>query len=363
MEPGVDLAGVSPYTVLDLDGLQIGVLGLTYHDLNTIVKASAIKGLHSLSPVETTMRYLPELQEQSDLVIVLSHLGLEGDRALAEAVPDIPLIVGGHSHSALHGGLRVGETLIVQAGAHGTLLGHVELALQPRRKRLSLDDTTARLIPVSGRGSESRETAKVVAHWAEEAEQVGSTVVGESAQTLPRSGQEGEMALGNLIVDAMRAADLGDGLPADIAVHNDGGIRAPLDAGPVTYAELYAVLPFDNSLVGLDLTGAQVRELLENGMESRGTGIQVSGLVYTYSLNKPRGRRVMDITVNGQPLDRERIYRVVTIDYLHTHPSYRLSLGLGQNVTYGGLCLDAVIDHVRAHSPVSPIVEGRIRRY
>ena len=81
---------------------------------------------------------------------------------------------------------------------------------------------------------------------------------------------------------------------------------------------------------------------------------------YSYSMNKSRGRRVVSVAVGGAPLDPERTYRVVTLDYLHTHPSFRLSLGLGQGVTYGGLCLDAVIDHVRAHSPVSPQVEGRI---
>jgi hypothetical protein len=68
------------------------------------------------------------------------------------------------------------------------------------------------------------------------------------------------------------------------------------------------------------------------------------------------------MTVEGERFDPERIYRVVTIDYLHTNPKYRLSLGLGTGVMNGGLCLDAVIDYVRAHSPVHPKVEGRIQK-
>ena len=79
-------------------------------------------------------------------------------------------------------------------------------------------------------------------------------------------------------------------------------------------------------------------------------------------MNKARGRRVVDVVVGGEKLDLERIYRVATIDYLHTHPSYKLSLGQGTDVAYGPLCLDVVIEHVRAHSPVHPKVEGRIRR-
>jgi 5'-nucleotidase/UDP-sugar diphosphatase len=362
-DPGAELSDIAPYTILDAGLAKIGVLGLTYHDLSTIVKASAIEGIRSLPPAETVERYWPELQAKADLVIVLSHLGEEGDKALAEAVPEIALIVGGHSHTSLYDGLRVGDTLIVRAGAYGASLGQVEVTFDRRRKALVLDETAARLISVTDAGAPSEAAAQVVDKWAAEAEQVGSTVVGEAAVALPRSSGGGENALGNLIVDAMRAADLGDGRPADVAVHNDGGIRASLDAGPVTYAELYAVLPFDNALVGLDLTGAQVRELIENGMDDQGTGIQVSGLAFTYSMNKPRGRRVMEVTAGGQPLDPERVYRVVTIDYLYTHPSYRLSLGLGKQITYGELCLDAVIDYVRANSPVSSTVEGRIRRY
>ena len=363
MDPSIKVEGISPYAVLDAGQIRIGILGLTYHDLATIVKASAIEGVRSLPPVETAKRYLPELQGRTDLVIVLSHLGEEGDRALAEAVPEIPLIVGGHSHNSFHDGVRVGDTLIVQAGAYGASLGHVELTFDRKRKEVVLDETTAQLIPVADAGGASEAAAQIVARWGKEAEQIGSTVVGEAGMALPRGVGGGETALGNLIVDAMHAADLGDGRSADIAIHNDGGIRASLDAGPITYAELYAVLPFDNTLVGLDLTGAQVRELLEDGMDNRGTGIQVSGLAFTYSMNKPRGRRVMDVTVDGQPLGPERPYRVVTIDYLHTHPSYRLSLGQGQHVTYGGLCLDAIIEYVRARSPVAPAVEGRIKRY
>ena len=299
------LQGLQPYTVVDAGGIRVGVLGLTYHDLKTIVKASALEGLRSLPPAETVRRYLPELEARSDVVIVLSHLGVYADQALAEAVPQIPIIVGGHTHDALHNGRRVGDTLIVQAGNCGTYLGQVEIALAQGRGRPQ-PEATARLAKVTDAGTPRAEAEEVVARWRKETEQVGAEIVGEAAIPLKR-GRGVETALGNLISDAMRAADLGDGKVFDLAIHNDGGIRADLDAGPITYAELYAVLPFDNSLVGIDLTGAQVRELLENGIDGGGTRIQVSGLEFTYSMNKARGRRVVDVVVGGEKLDPERI--------------------------------------------------------
>ena len=358
---GQAVDGVQPFTVIDIDGIEVGILGLTFHDIQTIVKASAVKGVRSLPSIETVRRYLPELQAQSDLAIVLSHQGYEADVTLAEAVPEIPIIVGGHSHMALQGGEWVSDTLIVQAGAYGQYLGRLEIAFDLGHKQIVREQTTARLIKVTDAGTPSAKAEAIVAKWGAKADKVGLRVIGEAAIALKRS-RNAEMALGNLITDAMRATDLGDGKTFDIAMHNDGGIRTDLDAGPITYAEIYAVLPFDNILVGLDLTGTQVREMIENGIENQGSGIQVSGIQFTYSMNKPRGRRVMDALIDGDKLDPERIYRVVTIDYLYTHPRYMLSLGQGANVAYGGLCLDAVIEYIRAHSPIQPRVEERIRR-
>jgi 2',3'-cyclic-nucleotide 2'-phosphodiesterase (5'-nucleotidase family) len=117
------LPGVSPYVVLDAGGVRIGVLGLTYHDLTTVVRASAVEGLRSLPGLETVERYLPELRDRADLIVILSHMGLEGDRALARTIPEVQLIIGGHSHQVLQEGARVGQTVIAQAGAYGEYLG------------------------------------------------------------------------------------------------------------------------------------------------------------------------------------------------------------------------------------------------
>jgi 2',3'-cyclic-nucleotide 2'-phosphodiesterase (5'-nucleotidase family) len=358
-DAGATPEGVSPYVILQAGDVRVGVLGMTYHDLQTIVRASAIEGLRSTPPVEAVRRYLPEVKEQSDLAIVLSHLGFEGDQALARAVPEIPLIVGGHSHGAPRGGYQVGDTTLAYAGANGQYLGEVVLQFDPRRKLvMSLE---ARAIRVTDAGTPNGDVEALVETWGDQVQAIGSQVVGEAAAPL-NAARGVETALGNLITDAMRAADLGDGKAFDIALHNDGGIRADVDAGPITYAELYAVLPFDNSLVGVDLTGAQVKEMLEDGISDQGSEIQVSGLSFAYTVNKAPGRRVMEVLVGGQPLDPGRTYRVVTIDYLYSHPLYEDSLGQGEEVFYGGLCLDAVVDYVRTHSPVRPRLEQRIRR-
>ena len=358
---GRPLPGVKPYVILGADGVRVGVIGLTYHDIKTIVAASAIAGIRSLPPVNAVRRVLPELTEQADVVLVLSHLGLAPDKELARAVPEIPLIVGGHSHVVLRGGERVGETVIVQAGAYGEHLGKLVLHYDRATAQIVSIDTEGETLAVQDAGMPDADVAGIVARWGAEVDKQGQETIGSTAIPLDK-GRGSEMALGNLIADAMRTADLGDGKKADIALHNDGGIRADLNAGRITFAEMYAVLPFDNILVGLDLTGEQAKEMLENGISSHGSEVQVSGLRLVYSMNKARGRRVIEVEVGGEPLDRTRTYRVVTINYLSEHPQYEDSFGRGTEVTFGPLCLDAVIDYVRRHSPVQPKVEGRIQR-
>jgi 2',3'-cyclic-nucleotide 2'-phosphodiesterase (5'-nucleotidase family) len=360
-ESGAMLEGVLPYTVLDAYGVRVGVLGLTYHDLATIVLRSAIEGLRSLPPVETVKRYMPELRRACDLVVVLSHLGLERDTELARAVPEISVIVGGHSHQALPRGARIGDTLIVQAGANGHYLGELVLHFDRQQERIVDLDTRGEVLKVTDATVANSQVSDIVDKWQAAADRAGSRVIGETAVAL-RATRGEETALGNLITDAMRAADLGDGRRSDIALHNDGGIRADLDAGPITYAELYAVLPFDNTLVNLDLTGAQVKDMLEQGINGRDSEIQVSGLILTYTIARAPGQQVTQVLVNGTPLDPRRIYRLATINYLYTHPQYERSLGQGTNITFGPLCLDVVSDYVGVHSPVNPRVEGRIQR-
>jgi 2',3'-cyclic-nucleotide 2'-phosphodiesterase (5'-nucleotidase family) len=355
------LEGVLPYTVLDADGVKVGVLGLTYHDLATIVLRSAIEGLRSLPPAESVRRYLPELGRVCDVIIVLSHLGPEGDRELARAIPDIAVIVGSHSHQVLPRGERVGDTVIVQAGTNGYYLGELIVHFDRAGNRIADIDRTGEVLKVTADGTPNAQVSAIVDKWQAAASQAGSKVIGQTAIAL-RAARGEETALGNLITDAMRAADLGDGKRSDIGLHNDGGIRADLDAGPITYAELYAVLPFDNTLVGIDLTGAQVKDMLEQGINDSASEIQVSGLSFTYTMARGPGQRVTQVLVNDRPLDNRSTYRLVTINYLHTHTQYARSLGKGTNVTFGPLCLDAVSDFISARSPVRPQVEGRIQR-
>jgi 2',3'-cyclic-nucleotide 2'-phosphodiesterase (5'-nucleotidase family) len=352
---------VQAYTVVPVGQARVGVLGLTYPSTPLINRAENLVGLTFQPAEETVRRILPELGAQADLIVVLSHLGYDGDVALAKAVDGIDVIVGGHTHLFLEHPRKIGNTLIVQAGAKGQVLGRLDLVLDLETGDVVEYDSSNALLPVTGTPAAVNQEVKAVVDAAlAEAAETMEQPIGESAVALEPE-YAGEFALGNLIVDAMLAADI-DGQTADIAMHNNGGIRAGLPRGPITYGQLYEVLPFDNQLMALDLTGDQVLRILEHSVADRPGNMQIAGMTFHFSMSRPAGNRILSATVGDEPLDPAQTYRVVTIDYLAGGGDGQKTFLEGSHPAYGEPEVWSVAEYIRAHSPVHPRIEGRIVR-
>ena len=125
----------------------------------------------------------------------------------------------------------------------------------------------------------------------------------------------GTTNLANLVTDAMRGAS-----GADIVITNGGGIRASIPAGDITMGSIYTVLPFDNSLVVIELSGKDLLAALEHGIgnypSQAGSFAQVSGLTFTFDPSKPAGSRILEVLVAGEPLEADRLYAVATNDFM-----------------------------------------------
>lgn len=128
----------------------------------------------------------------------------------------------------------------------------------------------------------------------------------------------------------------------------------------MTFGQLYAVLPFDNQLMALDLSGAQILRILEHSVSERAGNMQVAGMAFRFNTAKPLGQRVLEATVAGEPLDPERLYRVVTIDYLAGGGDEQETFLEGVNPSYGDAEVWVLAEYMRANSPVDAEVEGRI---
>jgi 5'-nucleotidase len=214
-------------------------------------------------------------------------------------------VIAGHSHSYLN--TTVDDKLVVEGFSLGTAFDTVSLTVD--RKTGDVIESSAKVVPSCNEGIQpDPETAALVAKYDEQITPIESRVVGAAATDITRddSATAGESALGDIIADAQRTY-----AGTQIAFTNSGGIRADIKSGEVTYGDLFAVQPFDNQLVKMELTGDQIYRLLEQQWQPQANGsvntriLQVSGLKFAYDESKPIGQRVTSATLaDGTPIDR-----------------------------------------------------------
>jgi 5'-nucleotidase len=304
----------------------------------------------------------------ADVVIALTHLLFEQDKALAQEVPDIDLILGGHDHEAIT--WMEGETLILKAGMDAEYLAEINLTIKEVKGRKALEVTTLpawSLTPVTGVAPNPQLAAKV-AEWdsmldKELGEPLAVTKGAlDSRKSVVRSQ---ESTMGDLIADALRVE-----AKADIGFTNGGGIRGDRLYDPdttLTRKDLVTEMPFGNVSMVVELTGAQLKETLEHGLsqvgENGGRFLQVSGMTLTYAPNQPVGDRVVSVTVGDAPLDEAASYTVATNDYIAEGGDGFKALGEGKvlvDASAGQLMVSVVADYLTALKEVTVTSGGRV---
>jgi 2',3'-cyclic-nucleotide 2'-phosphodiesterase (5'-nucleotidase family) len=201
-----------------------------------------------------------------------------------------------------------------------------------------------------------------VARWNSNVGALTATPVGRNARALTRGGG-GDSGIGDLVCDAMREAS-----GVDFAFQNGGGLRADLAAGVVTKGAVYEVMPFDNTIFTLDLTGAEVRRALEDALRS-GRVTQVSGIRYVYDSSRPRGDRVVSVTrADGSPLEEARLYKTACNNFMATGGDDNAVLSQGKNRSDTGRNVrDALEVYIAARSKngaaLDQAPDGRIQRH
>ncbi len=350
---------VKPWRIFKRAGLKIAVVGLLTPATPEITDDS-VRAFEFVEPSVALAEVRAELGDSVDLVLPLTHLGVGADRDLARAHPDLPLIVGGHSHTYLAEGAREGEVLIVQAGSKASALGRVDLWLDPRNGKCLrsearlidlMEEAAADDLPRGLARACERLVAKSAAHM--------DAAVGELGAALLRSRHPLETApAGNLITDVMRART-----GADVALQNRGGIRCDLAAGTVTRRDLFEILPFGNHLVTVTLTGAELLATLRRAVEGQAhSGMEFSGLVLEVR-EGAAGHRVLGARVGGEPLAPEREYRVTMNSFLAGGGDAYLELGSERRRVDERTALrDVMAEAFAEHGTITPPTENRYLR-
>ena len=362
-----------PYAITRVRGVPIGFIGAVLKGTPGIVVPSGVAGVRFLDEAETINRYAAELVGQGvHTIVVLIHQGGTGTRdggpitgeivPIVEALdPAVSVVLSGHTHQFYQG--SIAGRLVTQAGSYSQGFADVRLTLDPAtgtvaERRAEIVDTFADVGP--GDAPNAAVAAVVAAAQAQTASLANRVLGTAPADILRAPNTAGESALGDLIADAQRTAG-----GTQIALTNPGGIRTDLRAGTVTYADLFAVQPFGNSLVRMTLSGGQLVRLLEQQWadQPQPRVLQVSGITYAWQPEAPVGARVdaTDVRVGGQPLVLDGRYRVVVNSFLAEGGDNFTVLREGTDREGGAQDLDAFVDYVAAlPGPVVAPPGGRI---
>jgi len=356
---------LEPYTIKTVGDFKVAIFGLATPETLFKTHPNNVKGLTFADPVEEAKKMVEELRGKADVLIALTHLGLdesskETSRLVAEQVSGIDLIVDGHSHTVLEQGLKAGDTLIVQTGEYGNNLGVVELTVDSGK----VVDRQARLIARAAADEVEGEAKilEIINKIKEDQLPVLSEVVGSSKVDLQGEREfvrTSETNLGNLIADAMLAES-----GADVALTNGGGIRASIPADDITVGQVITVLPFGNYIQTKRVKGSDLIAALELGVgsypESLGGFPQVAGMKLSFDESKPQGQRVQSVLVNGKPLDRNATYLLATNDFMAAGgDNYTMFKDYPIENDFASL-EEAVIKYIRASGQLNPQKEGRI---
>ena len=365
LKTGKPFGDVPPYVIREFSGVKVGMFGLVLPETKSTSRPGA--DVEFRNPCDTAKKMVSELHAQgAKVVVALTHLSMREDKEVARCA-DVDLIVGGHEHTLLES--HAGRAPIFKMTADGRELGRIDLNISQATGELESIDW--KVIQVDSKTKEAPEFAAIYKKYAtlmtELAQQVGRSSVALDARSAENRTRETN--IGNLVADSFRR-----GLVADVGLMNGGSIRADtlIPAGKITVRDVLSILPFKNKLVKIEITGAMLKAALEHGVSRVAPGAepggfpQVSGVQFSYDASKSPGSRIVDVKVNGQPLNEAGKYTLATSTFIALDGGDGYTMFKGAPVILppdrAPIDSDALKRVFASGRAVAPKVEGRIKR-
>jgi 5'-nucleotidase len=377
-----------PYAIHEFPGVDVAIVGMTLEGTPNIVTAAATADIDFHDEADTVNALVPVLKAQGiETIIVLLHEGGSTNQSLNESTintcgnpsgaavgvitrfdPEIDLVITGHTNWALNCANFAGTGIMVTGAAHaGRLVTDTELTIS----RATKDVVSATINNVIVKRDEKPAAADLTAlinHYGTIAAPTENRVLGTAPSPLTRTqNSAGESSLGDIIADAQLWATSGagwtHGAPAVVSFMNSGGIRADINVGDITYGEAFSVQPFGNVLVTMDMTGTQIKALLEQQFNGGNGILQIpASLTYTRTDSAAIGSKISNVMIGGVPLDLAATYRVTVNNFLADGGDGYSVLTQGTNRYVGEIDLDAFARYIEFLGTVNPGPQNRITR-
>jgi 2',3'-cyclic-nucleotide 2'-phosphodiesterase/3'-nucleotidase len=394
---GTDETYYQPYLVKELNGVRVGVLGLTTPGVPFWENKENFAGLEFRDPLVAARKWVGVLREKErvDLVVVAMHMGLEEDLRtgevspgqvthenmavqLARQVAGVDLILMGHTHREVPS-VVIGETLLTQANSWGRHLARADVYLErDRRGRWRVAAKSARTIAVNERTETDAEIARLAEPYDRETQSWLARVIGESPTELTA---EGALFRDTAILDLVQRVQLDVG-KADVSMVASFNPQARLPKGAVTVRDIAGLYIYENTLVVLEVTGAQLKDALEHSAkffrayEAGRTPAELvdekipaynfdiaEGVTYDLDLTKPHGARVQNLRFRGQPLDPAQKLKLATNNYrVNGGGGYTMYKGAPEVYRSGTEIRELIIDWVERERrvPATPTNNWRL---
>jgi 5'-nucleotidase len=372
------------YEIRKFDGIPVAFIGLTLKGTPTIVSPVGVAGLEFRDEADTVNALVPELKARGvEAIVVLIHEGgfPAGDYnecpgisgPIVEIVKKfdkaVDVVISGHTHQAYV--CEIDGRLVTSGDKYGTIVTAIDLKLDPKTRDVISASADNVIIRTAAYPSDPDQTA-LLQSYDKFAAPIANRQAGSVIETLSRTPNDaGESPLGDIVADAQLAATRTEANGAAvIAFTNPGGVRTDIAKKPdgaVSYADVFASQPFRNQLVALTLSGAQIKNMLEQQWldPNRPRILQVSkGFNYTWDAARPYGERVVAdrMSLNGQRVEPAQTYRVTVNNYLAVGGDGFTVLKDGTAAQFGVYDADALDAYFKANSPLSPGQLDRIVR-
>ncbi|SCB12216.1 5'-nucleotidase C-terminal domain-containing protein [Rhizobium hainanense] len=367
--------------VLDIGGQKIGIVGA----VTTETPELASPGPHVkiTDDAAAISAEVDALKSQGvNKIIALTHVGYPRDVEKIAKIAGVSVVVGGHSHTLLSNtdpkaagpyptmvdnpaGYKVP---VVQAASYSKYLGDLVITFDDNG---AVKDAKGDPILLDASIKPDPTILARVQEMAKPIQELRKKIIGNSQGPIEGAREicrVQECSMGNLVADAMLDRTKAQGI--SIAIQNGGGLRASIGAGDVSMGDVLTVLPFQNTVATFQLTGADVKAALENGLSQIDDGAgrfpQVAGLKYSFDKSKPPGSRLVSVDVQEgtefKPIDPEKTYGVVSNNYMRAGgDGYTVFAKDGKNAYDFGPNLESVVaDYLGAHNPYKPYTDGRI---
>lgn len=372
------------YRIKRFEGIPVAFIGLTLRGTPGIVIPSAVEGLRFDDEAETVNRLVPELRAQGvEAIVVLIHEGgfPSGDYnecpGISGAIVDIvkkfdkavDLVISGHTHKAYN--CRIDGRIVTSGDKYGTIVTDIDLQLDPRTRDVISARADNVIVRPERFAADPAQTALIQAYDERSAVLV-NRVVGHISETLSRvENESGATTMGQALADAQLAATAApEAGGAVIALTNTGGMRSALSfrgQGEISYGDAFSVQPFYNNLITLSLTGAQLRQVLEEQWlnQPKPRPLQVSrGFAYSWDAGRPIGQRIVadSLRLNGQPIRPEASYRVTVNAFLAVGGDGFPSFAAGTEPRTGTTDIDALVKYLQAEPLTRPTALDRVKK-